>query len=72
MRTDAMKYEPTMEYQTLFSATQMKEKMLYTLGNFLRRMERPYLSLMIGTLKSTTKWRSALTLIPAQPMSAFL
>ena len=48
-----MKYEPTMEYQTLFSATQMKEKMLYTLGNFLRRMERPYLSLMIGTLKST-------------------
>ena len=67
-----MKYEPTMAYQTLFSATQMKEKMLYILGNFLRRMERPYLSLMIGTLKSTTKARSALTFIPAQPMSALL
>ena len=72
MRIVARTYEHAMASQTLLSATQMKEKMLYTLGNFLRRMERPYLSLMIGTLKSTTKARSALTFIPAQPMSALL
>ena len=72
MKIVASTKEIKMASQTSLSATQMKEKMLYSSAKFFMRMERPYLSLMIGTLKSIAKARSALTFIPAKPTSALL